>query len=129
MSEVIKPLRTNSTVCERDQSRLIAPYELTIQEMQEELERRGLQVIVFTYYGRKVFAEISERYIAKNLKKNGGIVSKVLWGKNTINTEDLKYLAQVLKKHPEEYEVFNMIKIGQYKHRLWEQLKVMCNID
>jgi len=100
---------------------ILVPYDLTVEQMRTQLNAHGVKVVLWVYYGRRMFAEISEYWLSTNLRKNGGIIDTVMWFLNTNVKEDLAFLASRVLRHPEHYVPIPMQ--GGFRHRLWDELK------
>ena len=73
-------------------------------------------VVAFVFYGRKKTVSILFHYLDKNLKKNGGVLDKVIFAVHTDNVEDIKYLKDFLvDKNTVEYERVDFTAKTNYK--------------
>jgi hypothetical protein len=54
-------------------------------------------IIALVFYGRKASVSILLKYLEKNLKRNGGILDKIVFAVRTKKPEDLKYLDEYVK--------------------------------
>jgi hypothetical protein len=48
-------------------------------------------IIALVFYGRKASVSILLKYLEKNLKRNGGILDKIVFAVRTKKPEDFKY--------------------------------------
>ncbi len=69
----------------------------------------------FVFYGRKRSASILIRYLDRNLKKNGGILDKIIFAVKTNNQEDLEYLKRFLEQNGEYYSRVDFSSDSNYK--------------
>eukprot|EP00397_Hematodinium_sp_SG-2012_P039057 GEMP01042583.1.p1 GENE.GEMP01042583.1~~GEMP01042583.1.p1 ORF type:complete len:181 (+),score=30.48 GEMP01042583.1:73-615(+) len=63
------------------------------------------KINIIVYYGRRHFVSILNAYLERDLRKNGGVVDRVLWALVHYSHEDLHYLVQLQRRNPESYVI------------------------
>ena len=84
-------------------------------------------IVACVFYGRKVFTEILFRYLDRNLRRNGGILDKIiilnhLMGSKTNVTMEKEFLKEYLDSHKYGYEVFEFNN-GEYYPMMYSVLR------
>lgn len=67
----------------------------------------GLKVVGFLFYGRRMFVNILECHLRKNLVRNGGYLDEIHFIANTKKEEDLEFLDELIRDVP-EYKRVNL---------------------
>jgi hypothetical protein len=73
------------------------------QSSRDQRSIADVKVAVYVFYGRKASFSITNIYLQRNLRKNGGIIDSVLFCPNTNVPEDLEYLQTLLVENPGVY--------------------------
>lgn len=69
--------------------------------LKQELADRNIGVTAMIFYGRKPSVSILNSYLEKNLKRNGGLIDKVVMKVKTEDAQDLDYLQTIMDRNPE----------------------------
>ncbi|OCT51214.1 hypothetical protein CLCR_08554 [Cladophialophora carrionii] len=70
-----------------------------------------VKVIGLVFFGRKSRVEILRCYLERNLVDHGGWLDEIHWVKNTDNSDDLKYLEEILASSP-RYKTVELEGVG-----------------
>lgn len=93
----------------------------------------NITVSGLVFYGRQSRVEIMKCYIERNMVDNGGWLDEVLWVVNTEQTDDLRYLEEILASNPRYKKVHpqEITSTYTYKHiwKLVEKGKYYVKID
>ena len=83
-------------------------FNKRIESYKRKLNIRN--IVAFIFYGRKIYTKILFKYLDRNLKKNGGILDKIIIAECLIKsksneTEELIFLNNYIAEHTEGYEI------------------------
>ncbi|KAJ3125216.1 hypothetical protein HK100_010928 [Physocladia obscura] len=67
----------------------------------------NVEVFVFVFYGRRQNVAILDRYLQRNSRENGGIISRVLFVANSVKTkpEDVAWIYKLVQANPDYYKL------------------------
>lgn len=65
----------------------------------------GQRIYGLVYYGRREYVEVLNPYLERNLRKNGGVLDRVLFALVKYTHDDLIYLGHLQRRNPHEFIV------------------------
>ena len=93
------------------------PLSINSSAAAKRLRKPEEKVIGLVFYGRRDRAAILDCYLKRNLVRHGGWLDEVVWGINTVKTDDLSYLDELLPTVPE----YRKVTLDKHEMPQWEK--------
>jgi len=75
------------------------PYEDDFADLADD------KINLLVYFGRREYITTLNAYIERDLRRNGGVVDRVLWALVRYTTDDVRYLAALQRRNPDVYVI------------------------